>query len=267
MRFGTGTALVKDPRFSWWSAVPESPCGAVAVLIHGSDRDPVGMRREFLDWAERTGTALLAPLFPAGVPDAGDANGYKQLRSGDTHFDDVLQWTLDAFIERELLDVDRLELFGFSGGAQFAHRLALVHPSDWSAAAFAAPGNVTLLGSEHAWWPGVGDFATVFGRERDHARLQALPVHVLVGADDDGSGVIHVGEHEPRWRAGANDAGSTRVDRARHLAQNWHEHGVPATFEIVAGAAHDLAPLAPQAQAFFDRVRRADDFSDAREGN
>lgn len=255
MRLGTGTALTVDPRFSWWSAVPDSYAGTVLVLVHGSDRDPVGMRTAFLDWAQQTGTALLLPLFPAGVPVAGDPNAYKQLRSNGLHFDAVLWQIIEQFSADNALEIDHLELCGFSGGAQYAHRLALVHPRRFDSVALAAPGNVTLLSTDTPWWPGTSDFEAEFGTARDHAGLQQLPVHVIVGAEDSGSAVIHIDEDDPRWRPGANDSGTTRVDRARRLAENWASHGVPATLEVIPGVGHRLDQLAGAAQDFLSRAR------------
>lgn len=254
MKFIPGTAAQCDLRFSFWGAVPNEPNGTVAILVHGSDRDPISMRAAFAGWAERTGTTLFLPYFPVGVPQGTGGDGYKQLRVGEIGFDELVWAMLDQFVASYDIRADRLAVFGFSGGAQFAHRLALVQPDRFSALAIGAPGNVTLLGSDDGWWPGVNDFRREFGFERDHAGLLQLPVYVTVGTEDDGRDAIRVGAHERRWRPGANDAGRTRVDRARALAENWSAHGVAVEYEVVPHSGHQLEALVPGVLRFLDRT-------------
>ena len=50
--------------------------------------------------------------------------------------------------------------FGFSGGAQFAHRFLYIHPGRLRAVSLGAPGLVTMLDETRAWWVGTGGMAS-----------------------------------------------------------------------------------------------------------
>ncbi|PSL37605.1 hypothetical protein CLV49_1212 [Labedella gwakjiensis] len=253
-RFHALRAVPLDPRMSWCGFRPSGDLRATAVLVHGSDRDPVGTVAAFRDWAERSGVALVAPLFPGDVRGDGEMNGYKALVGDGLRYDLVLLDAVARAAETFGISSDRFLLFGFSGGAQFAHRFALAHPARLSALSIAAPGNVTLIGSPRAWWPGVRNVHEVIGAVLDLDALRSVPVHAVVGAADDGRDAIRVDPTEPRWVEGANDAGVTRGARLASLVGDWRAHGVEVRHEVLAGVAHELPPLATAAQHFFDAV-------------
>lgn len=241
-----------DDRVSWCAVVP-SAHRAWAVLVHGSDRDPVGMIHSFRAWAEESGVTLLAPLFPVGVPSPGDGDAYKMLRSEGIAFDEVLLSITDEASEATNAPASPFLLFGFSGGAQFAHRFTLCQPAHVRALSIVAPGNVTLLGSRRKWWVGTSDVRFVLGREIDLPTLRAVPVQAQVGAEDDGREVIHVTPAQRRWVDGANDAGTTRGERLEALVTDWRAAGIDIEHQVIPGAGHELEPFVSRAQTFFDR--------------
>lgn len=258
-RFHALRAVPLDPRMSWCGFTPSGDVRATAVLVHGSDRDPVGTVAAFRDWAERSGVALVAPLFPGDVRGDGEMNGYKSLVGDGVRYDLVLLDAVTRATETFDIPSGRFLLFGFSGGAQFAHRFALAHPARLSALSIAAPGNVSLIGSPHGWWPGVRDVREAIGVDLDMDALRSVPVHAVVGTADDGRDAIRVDPSEPRWVEGANDAGATRGERLASLVEDWRAHGVEVRHEVLAGVAHELPPLATAAQRFFDDVLPAAD--------
>lgn len=250
-----GTACSKDQRFCHFSYIPSCPSGRVAVLVHGSDRAAESLRELFMEWAETTGTALLAPLFPAGIVDPTDIDNYKSLEYEGIRFDLVLSDMLDdlaGWVDRPL-EPDVL-LFGFSGGAQFAHRFFLIHPERVLALSIGAPGNVTLLDHTRDWWVGIGNTAAVFGHDVDIERLAAVPVQTVIGGDDDGRDVITVTPDQPRWMSGANDAGVTRGDRIASLHNDYRRAGIDVQGVTIDSVSHQVAPMVAHVQVFFDSV-------------
>lgn len=241
-----------DPRLSWCGLLPPESRG-LAVLVHGSDRDAVGMLRVFRSWAETERIALVAPLFPGGVPVAGDCDGYKSLRTSEYRYDEALANMLE---DARALGVPAgpFLLFGFSGGAQFAHRYALAHPENVRALGIVAPGNVTRFGVQHGWWAGVHDADAILGSTLRRDAIGRIPVLALVGADDDGRDVITIDPGQRRWVEGANDAGTTRVDRLIALVDDWRAAGIDVEHEVVSGAGHELDRFTTRAQSFFSRV-------------
>lgn len=245
-------ASTVDSRISWCAVAPPAH-RAWAVLVHGSDRDPVGMIRAFRPWAEQRGVTLLAPLFPVGVPTPTEGDAYKSLRGGGLPFDEVLRAIADEAAAETCRPADTFHLFGFSGGAQFAHRYALHRPEEVRALSIVAPGNVTLLGNGRTWWAGTRDAGAVLGHAIDLPLLRRIPVQALVGERDDGRDVIRITPDSPRWVDGANDAGVTRGERLATMVSDWRAAGIDVAHTVVPGAGHELGPFVALAQAFFDQ--------------
>ena len=235
-----------DPRFGYLAHVPRPPSRSrqTLVVIHGSDFQHEMMCRYFAPLADETGCVVLAPLFaPAGAANP-DPNGFKFLRSSHAEYDRVLLDIVDAAGERLGCARERFFLFGFSGGAQFAHRFLYVHPTRLHAVSIAAPGMVTLIDPARPAWVGTRGLGALCGNEIDLPRVQRVAVQLLVGSED---GKVHVGgagqEHY-------NHAGRNRIERLRALRTNYRAHGIAVSHREVPGAAHDFAPLAAAAVPF-----------------
>src|SRR5687768_10722019 len=162
-------ACRSDQRFSYclyvppgYSQRPERP--TLLVVLHDTLRNHQALRESFVQYAERSNTIVLAPLFPAGIGAPEDLDHYKYLRFGDIHYDTLLLAMAAEVAEKYRIDASRFSMFGFSGGAHFAHRFLYVHPERLAALVIGSPGSVTLPTEEHAWWPGLKDFAARFGR-------------------------------------------------------------------------------------------------------
>lgn len=100
---------------------PSGPVvGPPIVAVHGISRNIGEHRDAFAPVADRLGRRLVLPLFAHGH------RGYQRLRGrrGEPRADQRLWALLDSMGEDG--DVD---LVGFSGGAQFAHRAAMVTPA------------------------------------------------------------------------------------------------------------------------------------------
>jgi pimeloyl-ACP methyl ester carboxylesterase len=252
-------ACQADQRFSYCLYVPANYAARTAptilVALHDTLRNHHALRDAFAGYAERANCIVLAPLFPAGIGEADDLDHYKYLRFGDIHFDELLLAMAREVAARYGVDGERFALFGFSGGAHFAHRFLYAHPERLLSLVVGAPGSVTLPIEDHAWWPGLKDFAAVFGRDVQWERIRAVPTYLVVGADDvDPRGIVNSADH-PNWVEGANAAGANRVERLRTLHAHLSKRQDHVTFEALAGVRHEIDPIVKAAIGFFDACR------------
>jgi pimeloyl-ACP methyl ester carboxylesterase len=177
------------------------------VTVHGVSRNAEEHAGLFAPYAERYGVVLVAPCFERGRSD-----GYQRLGP------DALGHGADATLEAILDEVAALtgasrgpfRLFGFSGGAQFAHRFVMAHPERVAAAVVAAPGWYTFPDRDVPYPYGLGASDASPGVPLVPERFLAVPVAVLVG-DRDTTG----GEHLRRNPALDRQQGTTRRERAR----------------------------------------------------
>ncbi|NBB70556.1 MAG: hypothetical protein GVY33_09595 [Alphaproteobacteria bacterium] len=196
-----------------WLALPPAPAaGAVPlVAVHGILRAAEDQARAFAERAARRGRPVVAPLF-----DETAFPGY-QRAVGRDRADLALLGLLDALAHEGVCEPGRIELFGYSGGGQFAHRFAWLYPHRVDRLTVAAAGWYTF--PDTAPFPyGLGagsgkrDFARHFTANlRD---VLALPITVAVGADDD-----VVDENTRRGPAIDAQQGRTRL----HRAQRWRQ--------------------------------------------
>lgn len=243
------TVLATDPRFRFaWRKPPSGRSDRPLLIgIHGSDRNVLETREAFAALADRCDIAILSPLFPVGAAAPGMGDGYKFLREPGIDYADLLDDMLAAFAEQCPFNVQKIFLFGFSGGAQFALRYGLINASRLAGLVAAAPGCVTLIDDALPWWAGTGGIESATGKPLDRAGLARLPVHLIVGAHDLDEGLVERGPGDPYHSPHADIAGATRRDRLSTLAHNLAGAGIMVTEETVEQAAHDFAPLAAAA--------------------
>ncbi len=238
-----------DGRFGYLAYVPQDaarPLQALAV-IHGSDFKHEVMCRYFAALAEETGCVVLAPLFaPSGVANP-DPNGFKFLRSTHAEYDRVLLDMVDEAGGRFGCARERFFLFGFSGGAQFAHRFLYAHPAHLHAVSIAAPGMVTLIDPGRPAWVGTEGLSALCGSDLVLPQVQRVSVQLLVGSKDAKPHVGGAGQELYDY------AGGNRVERLRTLRTNYQLHGIRVAHHEVPGAAHEFEPLAAVAVPFLRR--------------
>ena len=131
------------------------------------------------------------------------------------------------------------------------HRFFYLHPQHLKAVSIGAPGNVTLLDDDRPWWVGGGDFKEKFGWNPDLSAMRRVAVHMIVGEQDTDTWEITFKPDWPTWVEGANDAGKTRIDRLRRLAQSFERFGLHPAFEIVPGLDHNGIGVISHVQNFF----------------
>lgn len=247
-----------DQRFSYCLYVPpaladaQSRAGArILVAIHGTERGNQAMRDLFIPLAKELGLIVVAPLFPAGIIDPHDRDNYKYVEYNGIRFDHVILAMLDEIGARYGVPVDRVSMFGFSGGAHLTHRFLYLHPERLEAVSICAPGSPTLLDGNRDWWVGVRDIEQRFGRPLNRDALRDVAVHLAVGDCDTDTHEITHREGSPHWMAGANDSGITRVDRLKTLAESLRANDLKVEVDVLSGVRHERDPLAASAAAFF----------------
>jgi len=238
-----------DGRFGYLAHVPRDASRPLQtlVVIHGSDFEHEAMCRYFAALAEEAGCLVLAPLFAPSGSVNPDPDGFKFLRSRHAEYDRVLLDMVAGVSERFACARERFCLFGFSGGAQFAHRFLYVHPTRLHAVSIAAPGMVTLIDPGRPAWAGTQGLSALCGNDLVLPEVQRVNVQLLVGSEDAQPHVGGAGQEL------YNHAGRNRVERLRTLRTNYQHHGIPVSHHEVPGAAHELAPLAAAAVPFLHR--------------
>lgn len=189
---------------------------------------------------------------------AGDLSSYKFIRHAGIRYDEILFAMVDEVAGKYRLTSRNFLLFGFSGGAHFAHRMFILHPRRLRAVSIGAPGLVTLIDPRRPWWVGTADIGEKFGVPLDLAAMRRVPVQMVIGAQDTDTWEITLDERSQWWLPGANDAGVTRLDRIATLRKNFESHGIAVQLDYVSGAGHVGRLLLPKVQEFMGRTLAGD---------
>jgi poly(3-hydroxybutyrate) depolymerase len=245
----------KDPRFAYCLYVPpaiaeRSDKPELVVMVHGTGRTFIKYRDLMSEFGRWNHCVILCPLFPVGVFGDGNRDGFKHLREKDIRYDHVLLDMVDEVAEKYGCSFDRMGLAGYSGGAQFVNRFAYLHPERLWGVCIGAAGSVTLLDSSQDWWVGTRNAQELFGIRVDEQAVKKVPFQVLVGGADVETWEITHREGGKHWMPGANDAGSTRVERATSLHLSLVAAGVQSRLDILPGLAHDGAKFLPAMKDF-----------------
>ena len=157
-------------------------------------------------FCETYGTVLAVPLFTRAQ--YGD---YQRLgRTGLGKRSDLALNLMAAEVASSTGAVaDRFYLFGFSGGAQFAHRYAMAHPHRVAGAVFASAGWYTLPDARRRYPYGTRPSNRLPGVRFDAEEFLCVPMTVLVGANDDTQQDVR---RNPRLDRAQ---GVNRIERAR----------------------------------------------------
>jgi pimeloyl-ACP methyl ester carboxylesterase len=248
-----------DPRFHYLLYVPHYVADGrrvkLIVAIHGTGRtSAIEFRDHFAEFAQYHNCAVFCPIFPVNVAGDGGRSGYKYILGDDIRYDELLLSMVEEVAEKYNQNWNRFAMFGFSGGGQFTHRFAILHPDRLWAASIGAPGCVTLLDPERDWWVGTRNVAGLFGMELNLDALKELPVQMVVGSLDLETWEIVRSPGTRYWVEGANDAGATRIDRLTSLSRSFKAAGVNVTFDKVPGVAHDRLKVLNHVKHFFEII-------------
>jgi len=209
----------------------------VLVTVHGISRNASFMLSSLGELAERHGYTLLAPQFgQRSFPD------YQRLgRQGSGARADLALLMMLADARREIGIGDPVDLFGFSGGAQFAHRFAMAHPGVSRTVSLAAAGWYTDPGGRRRYPLGTRSTRRLPGLRFEPRGLLDTPTLVLVGDQDvERDSALRRRDWLDRIQ------GRTRLERARWFQRRLVRLADPARsvqheFLVLDRTAHDFA--------------------------
>lgn len=201
--------LVSDPRQEYFLYLPrKGGNGAkIFVTVHGTSRNAEEHARGFAPFAERYGVVVIAPYFPAQrFPD------YQRLGRKDKgeRADLALQAMVQEVATITGASEKKLYLFGYSGGAQFAHRYMLAYPERVARVVLGAPGWYTFPDENLKYPKGIQTSRSLPTVQFNPTHFLTIPVCVLVGERDQRrDGELNKSEHIDLLQ------GTTRLERGR----------------------------------------------------
>ena len=224
-----------------WLALPDeiSDRAPPLVAVHGIRREADAQANLFAQRATALGRPVIAPLY-----EKDDWPRYQRaVHRGRA--DLALMSLMVALRSEGIFRTAKFDLFGFSGGAQFAHRFAMLHPQTVSRLTTSSAGWYTF--PDNTAYP--YGLAPRTGREDEWAqRMSAnldqylrLPIQVCVGADDNAP--------DRNTRSGPKinaQQGSHRVARAARWASSLQDAALDrgitpdVTFWALSACGHDF---------------------------
>jgi pimeloyl-ACP methyl ester carboxylesterase len=212
------------------------PTAPTLVAIHGISRNAAEIATRFASHPDFVGVNIVAPLF-----DRKKFGKYQQLQAASPDqpsSDKALFKLLNGLTVDHGIDTRRVLLFGFSGGAQMAHRIAMLYPGRVRALCVAAAGWY-MMPDPHLLYPyGLGDAP---GQPADIARAASIPTTVVIGTLDN-----RVDANVNQDAAIIDRQGRTRLRRARswtrEMAAFAMANGVASNFDLVCldNGTHDF---------------------------
>lgn len=208
----------------------------VVVAIHGISRNAAEMATRFAAHPAFARTTIIAPLFtpkPFGR--------YQQMRArrrGETPSDKALIALLEAIATDYGIATDKVRLFGFSGGAQMAHRFAMFYPERVTRLCVASAGWYCLPRTDLAYPYGIGGTA---GETLVGPQFLDIPTTVIVGNRD-----VRIDDSVRQDAVIVAHQGKNRLRRAhgfvKAMAAYAHEQGRPTNVRLLTlpDVSHDF---------------------------
>ena len=243
LRVGRVTEVVSraDRNQHYFAYVPKAGgAGApVFVSVHGVSGNALEHAERFAPFCEQAGAVLVAPLFQGE-----SARDFQRLgREGrGSRSDHGLETILEEVLSRTGAEAGPFRMFGFSGGAQFAHRFAMAHPGRVAGLAIASAGWYTFPSPRKRYPYGIAYSRQLPDVRIDLEEFLQIPIRVFVGEQDT--------SHEDlrRSRRVVRQQGENRLERARKWVRSMqraaraHQMESRVTFEALPGN-HSFAEL------------------------
>lgn len=223
----------------------------VVVALHGMNGEGKGFASALIKAADRHNWLLVAPTIHYGNWFDPDSVAKEDIAIAER---------LNATIQR-LPDLTglrlktRVKVFGFSRGAQVAHRFALSYPEDvavvvaYSAGTYTLPVTAIREGGDtrslQLVFPyGIADLAKRLGHPVNYALFRNIRFLVGVGGNDNKPGDV------PRqWD---DYLGPTRLERAQQFTRALNKTGTNCTLKVFPGVGHEVTnDMLAQAEQFF----------------
>jgi pimeloyl-ACP methyl ester carboxylesterase len=229
--------LSQQSHISYHCYVPKK-IDSILVLIHGISRNAEEIIKAFKAYAEINNVMLIAPIFSKSF--AKDYQRLGRIGKGPRADYQLLAIIKDCK-QYANNNIQKFNLFGFSAGAQFAHRFAFAHPNLVNKVALVAAGWYTLPIKQLAYPQGIKlkhEFSDI---EFIPARFLRLKYKVFIGSDDN--------KREPslnKNRKIDSIQGLNRLQRASNWIEYMHlefkKYGIinHINLEILDSVSHDF---------------------------
>jgi hypothetical protein len=218
--------------YGWFSYVPPNlskdktgyilVCGLHANLITDNYDEIIEETKIHADgcryWANQIGAVTLTPILPSNSFNSGGvyvaAFDFRVFLDSTDPFmqrpDLKINLMIDKLLEELRTDryqmSDRILITGFSAGAMFAQRYALLHPERVKAiAAGQCGGSITLPEEKFEeidmnWPVGINDYEDLLGRTFDRGAYKQIKQMIYIGEDDQNASTLESGEIGRSWR-------------------------------------------------------------------
>ncbi len=210
----------------------------VVIVLHGMGVRGDVFAQNLIADADRNHWLLVAPTLPYR-----DVMDPIKLSEDDLRFAGMLRDMLDSLPKKLGLKLHRHALvFGFSRGAQLAHRFALFYPERVDTVASISAGSYTLptakrtneKGTQILPLPyGVGDLEQRLGRALDSEQLKNISFWLAVGSNDTRTDDVP--------RAFDPYVGKTRLERARAFQNALLSLGVNVRLIVFPNTGHEIS--------------------------
>lgn len=247
----------RHPRYPYFTYVPMklqlngAKQAPLIVTIHGSERNAYASRDRFAEFAEEHGCFVLAPMFPMDLNDSDPDEQYKYVFTPKVRFDLVVFDLIEDFSRVIGTTFGPLLFHGYSGGGQFVNRFLYLHADRVAAASIGAPGYVTLPDANVEWRTGIGGLEALTGRRPDLAALAKVPLHLMIGDQDNGDIDNYSREELGLSAEDYEKYGRNRIQRLERLRDDYRALGADVTYDLVPGMAHGTR--VEPALKFFER--------------
>ncbi len=222
----------------FWLQLPENPDSErVLLLLHGISRNAEALVHAFAPAAQAAGYVTIAPLFEKGkYPD------FQRLgrRGKGPRIDLILQAILEEVSQALQMPIERVDVFGFSAGAQLGHRFAMAYPQMVRKMALGSAGWYTFPSNDRYPY-GLRLKGELPGLEFVPERFLRIPTRVFVGDQD-----THRDESLNRSKRVDGIQGLHRLERATHWVQAINQEAIrrhlspQAKLEVMPGVAHSF---------------------------
>lgn len=200
--------LQADPSQEYLVYVPRSGAYEAPILaaVHGIARNAAEQARVFSLHCEMAGIVMVAPKFTA--EQHADYQRLGRLGRG-VRADRVLDRCAAEVASLTGADATQIYLFGYSGGAQFAHRYLMAYPHRVARAVVASAGWYTFPDTRIRFPYGIRPNRRLPGVNFNPEEFLRVPVTVLVGEHDVARASLRSTERVNEQQ------GENRVQRAR----------------------------------------------------
>jgi len=217
--------------------VPPGARGRPIVLVHGARRNARTLFRSFVRLAARSNRVLISPVFSTtNFPKFQILSGHDRPLAAAHALREAVTGSTPPNVSSHEFD-----LIGVSGGAQFAHRYALLFPEHVHRLVVVAPGWYTRIDPSEPFPFGTAASAATAGREIEADAFLRIPIRVLVGRND-----VARGRSLRQSRQIDDVQGYTRLERAeswvRHLESEASERAIRprSSLEVFADTGHSF---------------------------